>query len=320
MDLRQLTMFNTVAELRSFTRAGEKLYVSHSAISRQIKLLEEELRCPLFTRGSKRVSLTAAGRVLLECTVPIFEQLAKAVDSVSQVSMNAASHLNLGTGTNMLQLFLPPILDKFRKRHPSTPVLIKTGHTAHIIEDLRQGSLDIGIVSLPLPLEGRDLSVKPLYREELVAVVGPHHPFAKRKLIKADELKNSPLIIFPKGSSTRVILDTFFREQQISPIVQLELENEEAIEKALAAGLAISFLAEWRARVDRVHFFRIVGHEVFREIGLLRVQSKTPPEHITYFVNLCCEHASHLVSLQNRQVRPPSRPGSNGGLTHVLLS
>jgi len=306
MDLRQLTMFKTVAELKSFTRAGEKLYVSHSAISRQIKLLEEELRSPLFIRGRKRLSLTEAGTVLLGCAGQIFELLAKAVDSVSQVSMNTASTLNLGTGTNMLHFFLPPILDKFKKRHPSTPILIKTGYTVHIIEDLRQGNLDIGIVSLPLPIEGRDLSVKPLYREELVAVVGPNHPFASRKLVKAEELKNSPIIILPKGSSTRLMLDTFFREREISPIVQLELENEDAAEKALTAGLAIAFLAEWRARGERLNFVRIVGHEIFREIGLVRLQSKIPREHVTYFANLCSEHANHLVTSRNRAVRPAS--------------
>jgi DNA-binding transcriptional LysR family regulator len=306
MDLRDLTVFKTVAELKSFTRAGEKLYVSHSAISRQIKLLEEELRCPLFIRGRKRVTLTEAGTVLLGCTGPIFELFAKAVDSVSQASMNTASTLSVGTGTNMLHFFLPPVLDRFRKRHPSTPVLIKTGYTVHIIEDLRQGNLDVGIVSLPLPIEGRDLSVKPLYREELVAVVGPHHPFANRKLIRAEELKNSPIIILPKGSSTRLILDTFFRERDISPIVQLELENEDAAEKALKAGLAIAFLAEWRARKERLNFVRIVGHEIFREIGLVRVQSKVPREHVTYFASLCSEQATHLVSSQNRLARPAS--------------
>jgi DNA-binding transcriptional LysR family regulator len=296
MDLRQLEMFKAVAEVRSFTRAGEKLYVSHSAISRQIKLLEEELRSPLFTRVNKRVSLTEAGRVLLRFVGPIFEQLAKAADSVSLVSQNAVGHLNLGTGTTMLHFFLPPILDKFKRRYRSTPILIKTGHTGYIIEDLRQGTLDLAIASLPLPVEGRDLSVRVLYREELVAAVGPRHPFAKRKLVQPEELKNFPVIIFPKGSSTRVILDTFFQELKISPVVQLELENEEAIEKVIAAGLTISFLAERSAHKDRVPFFRIAGHEIFREVGLVCVQSKSPPEHVAYFSNLCCEHAKSLSS------------------------
>jgi LysR family cyn operon transcriptional activator len=295
MDLRQLEMFRTVAELESFTRAGEKLHVSHSAISRQIKLLEDELRTLLFTRGTKHVSLTEAGKSLLGFVGPIFEQLRQATESVSQVSQNLVGHLNLGTGTTMLNFFLPPILDKFKRRYPTIPILIKTGTTGHVIEDLRQGMLDLTIASLPLPVEGRDLLVRPLYREELVAVVSPRHPLAGKRSVAAEEIKKFPLIIFSRGSTTRTILDNCFHEVGISPLVQLELENDEAVEKAIAAGIAISFLPKLTASRDRVPFFRIAGHEIFREVGLVRVQSRTLPEHVSYFVDVCCEEAKSMA-------------------------
>src|SRR5215469_4828770 len=121
MDLRQLEMFRAVAELERLTRAGEKLHVSHSAISRQIKILEDELRSQLFIRGTKSVSLTDAGKSLLGFVGPIFEQLHRATESVSQVSQNIVGRLNFGTGTTMLNFFFPPILDKFKRRYPKIP-------------------------------------------------------------------------------------------------------------------------------------------------------------------------------------------------------
>ena len=102
MDLRQLEMFRTVAETSSFTKAGEKLHVSHSAISRQVKLLEDELQVALFARANKRVFLTEPGKALLGHTTTIFDEVLSAVRSVSQKSTKITDHLTLGTGTTML--------------------------------------------------------------------------------------------------------------------------------------------------------------------------------------------------------------------------
>jgi DNA-binding transcriptional LysR family regulator len=298
MDVRQLEMFKAVAELGSFTRAGERLHVTHSAICRQIKLLEDELRTPLFTRANKHVSLTAPGQALLESVGPIFQQLARAAESVTQASLSAFHQLHVGTGTTILTFFLPPILEKFKQRYSSTAIVIKTGHTGHIIEDLRQGMLDLAVASLPLPVEGRELNVKILYREELVAVVGARHPLAGKKVVDCEKIRDFPQVIFPKGSSTREILDGFFRKLKISPLVQLELENDEAVERAIEAGIAISFLPKHRAIRDKIPFFRIAQHQIFRDVGILQIQSRKVPDHVNYFLDLCCERAKSLAGFQ----------------------
>ncbi len=199
----------------------------------------------------------------------------------------------------MLNFFLPPILDKFKRRYPTIPILIKTGHTSHIVEDLRQGDLDLLVASLPLSVEGRDLLVQPLYKEELVAVVSPRHPLAGKPTVEAEEIKQFPVIIFSKASSTRAILDIYFRELNISPLIQLELENDEAVEKALATGMAISFLPKLTASRDRVPSFRIRGHEIFREVGLVSAKSRSLPPHISYFLDLCCLGAKSVSSPQS---------------------
>lgn len=149
MDFRQLEMFKMVAETESFTRSGEKLHVSHSAISRQVKLPEDELRVPLFTRTNKHVPLTESGKVLLAHVKTILEQVANAAQSVSQMSKSVAPHLNLGTGTTMLSFFLPRIFKEFKDRYPAVTVYVRTGQWPTILEDVRRGSLDMVIGSLP---------------------------------------------------------------------------------------------------------------------------------------------------------------------------
>src|SRR5689334_5063049 len=118
MDLRQLQMFKTVAELGGFTKAGTKLFVAHSAISRQIKFVEDELQSPLFARTSKQVTLTKAGRVLLPYAEAILKQVADASRRVLDLSQSPLRRLHIGTSTTTLSFFLPTILEKFRSCYP----------------------------------------------------------------------------------------------------------------------------------------------------------------------------------------------------------
>jgi DNA-binding transcriptional LysR family regulator len=302
MDVRQLEMFKTVAEVGGFTGAGAKLHVSHSAISRQIKLLEQELQNSLFSRsnGNKGVSLTEAGKVLLPFARTILGQIVQATQSVSEVSRSCPRRLYVGTGTTMLTFFLLPVLEKFKQRYPTANVLVETGLADHILEEIRAGTIGMGIISLPIKREG--FSVHPLYREEIVLVVGKHHPLARKRIVQAEQLRNFPIIIYPRGSGIRRVLDHFFRDIGISPLFCLELENEEAIEKAVTTGLAISFLTRQRAASDRFHFLRVRSLRIYRDVALVH-QAQCLPEHSAYFSQLCFE-AARLVTSKNTFIQP----------------
>jgi LysR family transcriptional regulator, low CO2-responsive transcriptional regulator len=303
MDLRQLQMFKTVADLGGFTKAGTKLFVSHSAISRQIKLLEDELHCPLFVRRGKQVTVTEAGRVLLPYAEAILNQVADASQRVLEISQSPPWRVHIGTSTTTLSFFLPRILEKFRNGYPKLALLITTGLADTIVEEIRAGAIDIGLVALPV--EGRGLIVQPLYREEFVVAVGNQHPLAKKRSVHPRELQNSPMILWPRGSGFRRALDNYFNEVGLSPMVRLELENEEAIESAVCEGVGISFLSRSRASRHKVHFLRVSGHPLYRDVAI--VQQSRPgklPEHVSRFLQLC---ADHVKSSSPMFIAPPVR-------------
>ena len=291
MDLRQLEMFRTVAEMSSFTKAGEKLHVSHSAVSRQVKLLEEELQVSLFARANRRVFLTEPGKALLTHAVTIFDDVTSAVRSVSQMSTKITDHIVLGTGTTMLNFFLPPVFEQFKARYSSVDVQIKTGQWPVIIEDIRTGMVDLVIGSLPLPILGRELAVRPLYREELVLVAGKNYPLANKKFIQPEELNDYPLLSFPSCSATRQILEHLFQELKISPKVKVELENDDAVVYCVSKGMGVAFLPRRRAIQEKLHFVRLADAPIFRTVGLVSLRLRQPPEYLVHFSNLCCEHA-----------------------------
>ena len=318
MDLRQLDMFRTVAETLSFTRAGEKLHVSHSAISRQVKLLEEELGVLLFARVSKRIFLTEPGNVLLSHVRTIFDQVAQASQAVAQVSRGSTHHLNLGTGTTMLNFFLPPVFEEFKKRFPSVAIHIKTGQWPIVLEDVRAGALDLVISTLPIPLEGRDFLVRPLYREELVLAVGKRHPLAGKKFIEPRELNDIPLTTFPSYSATYQVIQSMFRDLGISPQIELELENDEAIVQYIAKDTGVAFLPKRRAIQEKIHFVRVTDSPVFRTVGLVSLHSRQTPEHLGCFSDLCIERAKIAFPSDVPALRP-SRKGFGQDLKPTLL-
>jgi DNA-binding transcriptional LysR family regulator len=294
MDLRQLEMFKTVAEMGGFTRASEKLHVSHSAISRQIKLLEEELGRSLFIRANKRVALTPEGRELLPRVDTIFREIADAIQCVTQVG--SRRRLRIGTGTTMLSLFLPPILAQFKQQHANANLVITTGHTPAILHSLRARELDLAIVSLPCDAHG--FSVTPLYREEIVLAIPNRHAFSTRRSLHINELVGLPLIVFSKDSSTRTILDHFFHEIGIAPSICLEVENDEAAERAVAGGIGFCFLPRARARQDHVHSLRIEGHPIYRDVALV----SSPPVNglAADFLAICRAHVAPMAAAANR--------------------
>jgi DNA-binding transcriptional LysR family regulator len=295
MDLRQLEMFRTVAETSSFTRAGEKLHVSHSAISLQVKLLEDELRVLLFARANKRVTLTEPGTALLTHVEAIFNQVAMATQSVHQISTKVNRQLNLGTATTMLDFFLPPVFEEFKRKYPRVDVHIKTGPWQLLLEAIRAGTVDLIIGSLPTSFLGRDLVVRPLYREELVLVAGNNHPLTRKTTIRPDELTHFSLLTYPSYSATRQILESMFRRLKISPNILLELENDEAIVNCVSEGVGIAFLPMSRAIQKKLHFVRVADLPIFRTVGMVTPQARQTEAHLDYFLTLCAGHAQHNV-------------------------
>src|SRR5581483_10271878 len=271
-----------------FTRASEKMHVSHSAISRQIKLLEDELGVPLFVRANKQIRLTAGGRALLPYVDSVFAQLQEAVQRVGQSMRKTTRQLRIGTGSTMLNLFLPAVLKEFQEQYPDVKLLIKTGHAANILKDIRSRELDLGVVSLPIGAE--DLQVIPLYREELVLAIRGRERFGSRKFISPHELEPLPLIIFSSGSSTRAVLDGFFEQAGVTPSIQLEVENDEAAERAVLNGAGASFLPIGRVTHVRIHYVRIQGHQIVREIALVCPHGQSTCA--SAFLTLCRGHAA----------------------------
>lgn len=275
MDVRQLDMFRAVAEEGTFTRAAERLHVSQSAVSRQLQLLEEELKTTLFHRTGRGVTLTDPGRLLLTTANRINRDLNEVVSQISQTQELQRGVLKLGAGMTVCLYILPKLLKKFRAMYRNLDLRVAAGTADEILRLLRVNELDLALLTLPIVDD--DLEVKPVLKEEMVVATARGHVLTRERHVEARKLARHPMVLFESGSNTRHVLDEFFREQQIPVNVVMETENVEIIKAMVANGLGITIIpyAAIAAEARRGHFgwARIRGHRLYRETGWVYVRS-----------------------------------------------
>jgi DNA-binding transcriptional LysR family regulator len=284
MDLRQLEIVRTVAEKGSFTAAARVLNVSQSAVSRQVLLLEDELGEPVFLRLGRKVRLTTAGQALFDLSRRVLTDINETTASIRDQQQAPAGTLHLGGGMTVCLHVFPSLLKEFRKLQPRIDVKLTTGPTAQLLERLRSGALDIGL--LTLPVEGADLTQVPVMREELLLVLPPSHPLAKRRRITPADLVNQSWVLFERGSSTRRVIDGMFESQGIRPRVVLETENVEILKAFTATGLGLTILPYQalarEARSGTLRVRRIDGMTLVRETGWVYIRGARVPRVVQH--------------------------------------
>jgi DNA-binding transcriptional LysR family regulator len=279
VDLRQLEIVRAVSEAGSFSAAARTLHVSQSAISRQILLLEEELGEPLFLRLGRRVRLTGAGEALLELSRRVHADIRDTTATIAENHKTLTGSIHLAGGMTVCLHVFPALLQDYRRRHPRVEVKLSTGGTPFLLDKLRAGVVDVGL--LTLPVEGADLVQKPVMREELLLVMHPKHPLARQKRITAKDLADEPWVLFERGSSSRRVIEEMFHREGLNPRIVMETENVEILKALAAIGMGLTIVPyqavarEVRARHLRVA--RLPGVKMVRETGWVYMRTARVP-------------------------------------------
>lgn len=278
-----------VAEHASFTRASEQLYVAQSAISRKVRLLEDELGEPIFQRVNKKVLVTPAGETLLRYARKIFQDIRNAKLEISEFARLDRGQLRVGAGMVACMYMLPPVLERFRSLHPRIELEVFTAPTDELLNKLRENSIELGV--LTLPVEQTNLEVVPIATEQMVVVCSPHHSVLSRKAsITAAEIQEFPLIVFPRGARTRNLLDEFFHRAQITPRIAMESENVATIKPLVKIDLGISIIpiqsVADEIKRKELHCLKIRDYKVSRQVGLVYHKSDTLPKMLAELIRI----------------------------------
>ncbi|WP_104399675.1 LysR family transcriptional regulator [Vibrio penaeicida] len=205
MESKPLRYFVTVAELGNVTKAAVALNIAQPALSIAIKKLETELEISLFHRDERRLTLTDEGKVLLPFAKNVIQQLNDAKTAMNELKGLEKGEVRLGVPSMMGSYYFPEILMGFKASYPNLKLTMVEAGTQSIREMLLGGELDIGVVlneNVPNALE-----VDPIFRSQMVAVVGEHHPLASKASISYETFFKQELVMFKKGYFHREFID-----------------------------------------------------------------------------------------------------------------
>lgn len=282
MDVRQLEMFRAVVEAGSFTGAAQRLHVSQSAISRQLKLLEEELGTLLLERTGRGVNVTPEGHILLTAANRIWRDMQEVVAQIADTQKLQRGVISLGGGMTVCLHILPKLLKKFRVLYKNVDLRITTGTADQLLQALRAHDLDL--LLLTLPILGPDLEVVPVLKEEMLVITAKNHVLTRTRSVDARSLARYPLILFESGSNTRRVVDDFLLAQKTTCNVIMETENVEIIKAMVASGLGVTILPYGALASDlrqgRFAWARIRGAHLYRETGWVYLKSAHRPRSI----------------------------------------
>jgi DNA-binding transcriptional LysR family regulator len=291
VELRQLEMLQAVVECGGYKAAGERLHLSHPAVHRQIKLLEEEVQAKLFQREGRYVQVTEAGKRLMVLADRLHLEIGDASSEIRGLTEQESGSLRLGTATTMLMFLLPRVLQRFCRAYPKVSVYVSTAMNKDIFSDIAAGSTDLGLVFSPAELyeERAQVTQESLYEEEFVLGVSTSHPFARRTSITVADLEDLPVITFSRRSTLRRYLDLRFRSVGLKLLVAVELENEETAAKMLELGVGAAILSRQRAVADGIPHFRIRELPLRCPVSLVYLKKGYLSPATREFVGICRE-------------------------------
>jgi DNA-binding transcriptional LysR family regulator len=248
VDLRQIETFCKVAEMKSFTRAADALFLTQPAVSQHIAALEKELGVQLFERSGRSVQLTHPGELFLNYAERVIHTLDEARRSLAEMGEGVRGRVVVGAGATTTIFNLPRALQALRETHPGIDVIVRTGASREVAELVLANEVDVGLITSPV--EQNELTVIPLFEEQIVAVVGANHPFAETGKSTLEEFAHEPLILFVKGSGFRAYLDSILAGAGIAPDVRMALDNVEAIKALVQIGLGVSIIPRTSAESE----------------------------------------------------------------------
>lgn len=260
MELRQLEYFVAVADESNFTRAAERVHISQSGVSAQIRQLEKELNCELFDRSSRVVRLTPAGRAALEPARHALAAAAGVEQAVDEVAGLLRGHLTIGmvTGCTITPLFIA--LEKFHRSHPGVEMMLRESSSDMMVGEVRRGTIDLALIGAAGSIPS-GLNSMTIVSEGLCAMVPVGHSLDRRKSLSMNDIADQRIIAMPAGTGLRTAFDRACLAHGVEPVIALEASAPDAIVELAARGLGIGILSVSMAddHRDRLAAVPLVG-------------------------------------------------------------
>ncbi|MEJ2125419.1 MAG: LysR family transcriptional regulator [Alphaproteobacteria bacterium] len=246
LDIRHLRSIAAINEAGNLARAAERLHVTQSALSHQIKGLEQMLGLPLFLRNSKPLRLTAAGQKVLGFAQHALPQFVALEEDLKRMADGETGRLFIAIECHACFEWLLPVLEAYRQRWPEVDVDIRLGASFDALPALQRGEVDLVISSDPE--EKPDITFEPLFDYEALLIAAPEHHLAAKPFVTPEDLAGETLITYPMERNRLDVFNLFLSPAGVDPAAVRQIELTAVILLLVASHRGVAVLPDWVIR------------------------------------------------------------------------
>ena len=301
LEVRHLKLVETVAKEGGLTKAANRLHVTQSALSHQLRDIEDKLGTPLFLRLNKKMLLTQAGERLLTSAPAVLDELKRAEEDIRQIALHREGILRISTECYTCYHWLPPVLKPFSREFPRVEVRIIAEATRRPIEALLDGRLDLAVTSTAI--RNQKLIFKPLFKDEMVVIMSPDHPLASRPYVTAKDFASEHLLVYALPREELTIYQKVLIPAGVAPRHVSRVELTEAIIEMVKAGLGVGVMARWavtpQVEAGTLCALPLSAKGFHRQWSAAMIRHKATPPYLLKFAELL---AANPMTISNRAV------------------
>ncbi len=278
MKLRSIEAFCAAVEEKSISAAARRMYLTQPTVSERLAELERETRVPLLRRSRHGVQLTGEGAAFYEQAQKVLDEMKVLHHRVQDLRGIGDTKLRFAACVMVGERLLPEWLGRFKKQTPNVVPIVLMGNDSAVLAALRSGDTPIGIVACDGNRDGFESTT--VVDDELVLVVAPTHPWARRR-VSLEDLPSEPFIAREHGSTIRTVVEQTLKDMgNIALDIQMELNSNTAVKKATESGLGFSLLsrADVRRKLEAGTLVQVEGLSIPWSFKLIRCPSTSLTE------------------------------------------
>ena len=278
MNHEHYKTFLYVAKYKSATKAAKELYTSQPAVTRSIKLLEDELGCHLFIRSKYGMELTKEGETLYEYVNSAFNMIEKGEELISKVTSVHGGQISIGATITALDEFLFEYIDTFHKKYPKVKYKLFTQSSNETIQKLNSGQIDIAFVTTPYQ-KSDDQTVIELKEFENVIIAGKQFEHLKDKKLSIEELYKYPFVLLNKNMQLREYVNNLFKSHNLYVEPTVEIDSAHMIVQMVknSYGIGFSPLSLVKDAINKGEVFQLTLDEPLPKRHVVAIVNKSHP-------------------------------------------
>jgi DNA-binding transcriptional LysR family regulator len=238
-------VFYHVANTLSFSEASKQLYISQSAVSQSVKVLEKKLGMSLFIRSTKRVQLTPEGEILLRHIEPAMNLIRQGENQLLEANSLNGGQLRIGASDTICRYYLVPFLNEFHRLYPKVHIKVTNQTSIACAHLLEAGQVDLAITNYPNSGLSTGQSTRMIREFQDVFVANEAFSELKGKKVSLEELQKYPILMLDRKSTTSEFLHSMFQRHQLDLVPEIELSSNDLLIDLAKIGLGIAFVPDY---------------------------------------------------------------------------